>query len=51
MKSSINLFEDWILGGIEPIYRCVVNLDINIVDMSPINELRAGRAMIKIGIA
>jgi len=51
IKSSINLFEDWILGGIEPIYRCEVNLDIRIVDISPIKELSAGKAMMKIGIA
>ena len=41
-KSSLNLFDDLILGTILPIYKWVVNRDTSIVEISPIKEFKAG---------
>lgn len=41
-KSSFNLSETWILGWSDPINKCVVNLEIKIVEISPIKEFSEG---------
>lgn len=51
IKSSINLFDFSIFGGIEPIYKCVVRRETKTVEISPIRELREGRIKRIIGIA
>ena len=48
-KSCINLFVFCILGGIIPIYKWVVSLEIKTVEISPVNEFKAGKITVIIG--